>query len=125
MLGSGCMIVIGKTCKIYKDAKYPSIKDLINKPIKEKKKIIEYMKKCKIEAVAPAIVTDLINPDIKFAELYFMSDGKYGWRSDIIYYLEKYDMELPEEFVQHVLKQKPFLNMNRILSKKVVNNNVK
>jgi len=34
-----------------------------------------------------------------------MSDGKYQWRSDIIYYVEKYDLELPEEFVNYVLEQ--------------------
>ena len=77
------------------------------------------MKKCKIGAVAPAIVTDLINPQIRFGELYMMSDGKYGWRSDVIYYVEKYDMELPEEFVQHVLNQKIGLNANRVSSAEV------
>lgn len=97
-------IEIGMTREIYKDDKYPSIKDLINKPINEKEKIIEYMKQSKIKAVAPAIITDLINPDIRFAELYFMTDSKYAWRSDVIYYLDKYDMELPEDFIQHALK---------------------
>lgn len=97
-------IVIGQLREIYKDDKYPSIRDLINKPIRDKKKIIEYLKGCKIEAVAPAIVTDLINPEIKFTELRLMTDGKYSWRSDVIYYFEKYDMELPEEFIQHALK---------------------
>lgn len=96
-------IEIGMTQEIYKDDKYPSIKTLINKPIEDKNKIIEYMKQSKIIAVAPAIITDLINPDIRFAELFFMTDSKYAWRSDVIYYLDKYDMELPEEFIQHAL----------------------
>lgn len=99
------MIIIGQTREVYKDEKYPSIKDLINKPIKEKEKVIKYMRSCTITSASPAIITDLINPDIKFAELYCMTDGKYGWRSDVIYYVEKYDMELPEEFIQHVLSQ--------------------
>ena len=99
------MIIIGQTCELDKDSQYPSINELINKPIKEKKKVIEYMRKSKVIAVAPAIVRDVIHPEIKIPELFLMSDGKYEWRSDIIYYVEKYDMELPEEFVQHVLKQ--------------------
>jgi SUMO ligase MMS21 Smc5/6 complex component len=94
------MIVIGQTYELDKDSKYPSIKELINMPIKEKKKVIGYMKKCKVVAVAPAIVRDVINPEIKIPELLLMSDGKYEWRSDVIYYVEKYDMELPEEFIQ-------------------------
>lgn len=101
----GNMIVIGQTREIYRSDKYPSIMDLVNKPIKEKEKVLKYMKSCKISSVAPAIVTDLIEPKIKFAELYSMNDGTYGWRSDLIYYVEKYDMELPEEFIQHVLSK--------------------
>lgn len=108
------MIQIGQIREIYKDDKYPSIKDLINKPIKEKKKIIEYMKKCKIIATVPAVVRDIVNPNNRVPELFLMSDGKYEWRSDVIYYVEKYDIELPEEFIKHVLSQKVGLNANRV-----------
>jgi hypothetical protein len=99
------MIIIGETKELDKDDKYPSIMELINKPIKEKKKIIEYMKKSQVIAVAPARVYDVINPDNKIPELFIMTDGKYGWRSDVIYYVEKYDMELPEEFIEHALNE--------------------
>lgn len=37
----------------------------------------------------------------------------------MIYYVEKYDMELPEEFIQHVLNQKTGLNANRVSSAEV------
>lgn len=99
------MIVIGQTREVYKDKKYSSIKELINKPIKEKDKVLRYMRKCNIDAVAPAALRDVINPENKIHELYCMSDGTYGWRIDVIYYVEIYDMALPEEFVQHVLSQ--------------------
>lgn len=99
------MIVIGQTLEVYKDAKYPSIRDLINKPIKDKARIINYMKKCKVGAIAPAIITDIIDKETIIPELYMMNDGIYTWRSDVIYYVEKYDMELPEDFIQHVLSQ--------------------
>jgi hypothetical protein len=99
------MIIIGQTCEVYKDDKYPSLKDLINKPIKEKEKILKYMKKCTVTSASPAVITDLINPEIRFNELLCMTDGKYGWRSDVIYYVEKYDMELPEEFIEHALNE--------------------
>uniref|UniRef100_UPI0013718E88 hypothetical protein n=1 Tax=Clostridium sp. C8-1-8 TaxID=2698831 RepID=UPI0013718E88 len=73
------MIFIGQTYENYKDNRYPSIKDLINKPIIQKEKIIKYMKDCKITAVSPAIVTDLISPENKIIGLYSMNDGKYAW----------------------------------------------
>lgn len=99
------MIEIGQTLEIYHNDKYPSIMELINKPIREKEKILRYMKKCHIDAVAPARLRDVINPENKIPDLFAMSDDTYCWRSDVIYYVEKYDMALPEEFIQHVLSR--------------------
>lgn len=99
------MIPIGLTRELDKDSNYPSIKDLINKPVKEKKKVLEYMRKGKVIAVAPAIIRDVMNPEVSLPELFLMSDGEYEWRSDVIYYVEKYDMALPDEFLQHVLSK--------------------
>ena len=99
------MIEIGQTREIYHNDKYPSIMDIINKPIREKEKILRYMRGCHIDAVAPAMLRDVINPANKIPDLFAMSDGTYGWRSDVIYYVEKYDMDLPEEFIRHVLSR--------------------
>lgn len=99
------MIFIGEIREHIKDNSLPSIWDLINKPVREKEKVLRYMKKCSVDAVAPAIVRDVINPEKRIPELFLMSDGTYGWRSDVIYYVEKYNMALPEEFVRHVLSK--------------------
>jgi hypothetical protein len=88
------------------DENAPSIKDLINHPCEEKAKVLQHMKQGAIIAAAPVIVVDILNPDIHLPHLYLMSDGKYGWRSDIIYYLEVYDLLLPEEFVKHAVNFK-------------------
>jgi hypothetical protein len=48
------MIYIGETRELDNDNSLPSIMELINKPIKEKEKVLRYMKKCRIDAVAPA-----------------------------------------------------------------------
>ncbi len=99
------MIFIGEVRELDNDKDLPSIHDLINKPIPEKEKVLRYMKKCRVDAVAPARLRDVIHPENKIADLFLMSDDTYGWRSDVIYYVEKYDMALPEEFVQHVLSR--------------------
>lgn len=111
------MITIGQTCELDKDSQYPSIRELINKPIREKSKVIEYMRKSKVIAVAPARVRDIINPDNKIPELFLMTDGKYEWRSDVIYYVEKYDMELPKEFIEHVLNE---IKKNGLVSRELL-----
>jgi hypothetical protein len=95
-------IRIGLVREIYNNDKFPSIYDLINKPIKEKNRILEYMKQSKIDAVTAGSFIDLIDNKTKIYA-YSITDGKYSWGSDTVYYLEKYDMELPEEFVQHAL----------------------
>jgi hypothetical protein len=95
--------MIGQIREIYEDDKYPSIKELINKPIKNKEKVIEYMKKSKVVAFTQGKTQDLINPSNEIDELSLMTDGDFEWRSDVIYYVEKYDMELPEEFIKHIL----------------------
>ena len=83
----------------------PSIKTMIHKPMKEKEKVLEYMKNAEHIGYMPGIARDVFHPEIWTTDLSLMSDGKYQWRSDIIYYVEKYDMELPEEFVEHALRQ--------------------
>lgn len=99
------MIIIGQTFETDKDIQFPSIMHLINKPIKEKDKILDYMKNSEIIAASPAIITDVVNNKNKISELYIMTDGTYEWRSDVIYYVEKYDMELPEDFIKHIIYQ--------------------
>ena len=34
-----------------------------------------------------------------------MTDGEYSWLSDLAYYVEKYNLRLPEEFEGKVLKK--------------------
>lgn len=97
-------IWIGET-KEFDGEGHPSIKELIHKPIKEKEAVIQYLKNGKEIGYAPAIVRDVLNPEVHLPYLEFMHDGKYGWRSDLIYYVEKYDMELPQEFIDHALAQ--------------------
>ena len=97
------MIVIGRIME-NNGAAYPSIKSMINKPIRNKKAVLDYMKRAKVVAASPAILIDVISNRPINSELLCYSDGKYGWRSDVIYYVDKYDMQLPDEFIDHALR---------------------
>ena len=97
------MIVLGHYKEIYNNNDYPSIKDDINKPTEYTNKIINYMKKCKVSSDSPAIVTDIFTGEPINATLSCMNDGKYAWRSDLIYYIEKYNLKLPDDFIIHVI----------------------
>lgn len=97
-------IQIGMIREICNDDAYPSIRDLINRPIAEKKKVLEYMKTSKADTVTHTALKDAINPNKSMPDLYMITDGTYTWSSAALYYFEKYDMELPEEFVQWALE---------------------
>ena len=98
------MIVLGHYKEIYKNNSYPSINNDINKNIENKDKILSYMKGCKVTSASPTILTDVISGKRMPFPLTCMTDGKYAWRSDLIYYVENYNLLLPSDFVDHALK---------------------
>lgn len=96
------MISIGLYKENTKDSSLPSIYDDINRFTGDKNKVLQYMKKCRVLAAAPSILHDVITGQPIHKELTFMTDGVYGWRSDIIYYVENYDLRLPDDFMRYV-----------------------
>ena len=70
-----------------------------------KDKILQYLKNGKIVAVAAGFARDIFTGQRIKGELVAMSDGVYSWRSDIIYYVERYNMRLSDEFEEYVLKR--------------------
>lgn len=99
------MIVIGKYREIYNDNSLPSIKENINIPLENKDRILRYMKRFKSTSSSPAIVNDVITGERLSIPLECSNDGVFAWRSDIVYYLEKYDLRLDPDFIQHVFEQ--------------------
>ncbi|MCD8010530.1 MAG: hypothetical protein LUF34_07055 [Lachnospiraceae bacterium] len=80
------------------DRSLPHLKDLVRDvPDKEKSKILAYLKENCILA-CPGIIRDFLNPNhiIGFGNIY--TDGKYYWRDDLIGYIDKYNIVIPEEF---------------------------
>jgi hypothetical protein len=51
------------------------------------------------------------------------TDGEWAWTADEIYYLEKYHIEVPDEFVQHMKANNwkcPLVDDSRILEIKEI-----
>ncbi|MBQ2942642.1 MAG: hypothetical protein IJD97_10475 [Clostridia bacterium] len=100
-------MIIGKIKEVYNDKNLPSIYDLIReKPIEHKAKILEYLRNGKIEAYAPGRVKDIISGQYIDCDLCCYTDGKYEWRSDTIYYFDKYNLKLDDGFILYVLRTK-------------------
>lgn len=97
------MIVIGKSREIYNDKTLPSIKDNHRKLDPAiKKKVIGYLRAGRVTAASPAILKDVFTKEPLRIALCMQTDGQYAWRSDVLYYFEKYDLDLGEEFIEHV-----------------------
>lgn len=90
--------------ELYNDASMPSIFDnMSDSPYKNKDMILKYLRNGTITSYSPAIVCDVISNEKIGGDLYCANDGKYFWRSDLIYYVEKYNLRLPKDFEEHIL----------------------
>ena len=100
------LIMIGLHRKRHGDD-YPTLKEIIqNIQIKDKDAVLRYMKSAFVLAVAPGIMQDVLTGEKIPGEWLVYGDGIYSWESETIYYFDKYNMTLPDEFIEHVLKEK-------------------
>ncbi len=82
---------------------FPSLKELVGLETQEKKRILSYLRSGTVVSAAPGIMKDVLNGEPTGREMLVYSDGQYAWKSDVIYYVEKYNMRLPEEFIDHIM----------------------
>ncbi|WP_425846775.1 hypothetical protein [Micromonospora sp. DT15] len=62
----------------------------------------EYLKNGSVVAAASGYAFDELAPDRpEIAPLSILTDGKWSWPSDLSYYVRKYRIGLPKEFLQH------------------------
>ena len=82
-------------------SRYPRIKDHIGKLRKKEMEILlEYMKKG-VYCGGVFSERDIIN-GLKSIPITSLSDGKYCWAESHIYYMENYQLDLPELFKNYV-----------------------
>ncbi len=99
------MIRIGAYRENYKDDALPSIYDVMrDEPQAHKEILLTYLKKGKVTALAPGSLRDVVSGETLYHPTCY-TDGAYCWRSDLIHYVEKYNVALPDDFVRHVLEQ--------------------
>ena len=63
------------------------------------------MKKCEPIAYSPSLIYDALDPTVRLPPIQMVGDDVYRWPTYVPYYVEKYDMALPQEFVDHVLRK--------------------
>ena len=99
------MKIIGQYNELAPDKGFPSMLDSMAKtPYASKEIILSYLRNGKVHMVTAAKVVDALKKTRTKIDLIFMNDGTYEWSSAIIYYVDKYNLQLPDEFVNYILK---------------------
>ena len=82
-----------------------TIKNHLSKsPINNKNEIINYLRSGICLAACTGFTKDVLD-DTKMSGIpNSMTDGKYHWYEDIIYYIDKYNMMPPKDFIEYMKK---------------------
>lgn len=89
----------------HSEEKDPSILDYINNKIEDKTKICKYLSEGVVLAACGEVVEDVLNPDNGIiGSPDAVTDGEWLWPADLVYYVEKYNLKLPDEFVESMKK---------------------
>jgi hypothetical protein len=100
------MKMLGMIREIDKDKRYLSIREMISDtPSTYKREIINYLKCGKVTAAAPGSATDVLTGEKIPCALKMQTDGEFEWRSDVAYYVDKYNLQLDSEFVEKVISK--------------------
>jgi hypothetical protein len=67
-----------------------------------KAEVLAYLRRGRTTAFSPGIKTDVFDPSKLAETLSVMTDGTYEWPELLAYYVEHYDVALPEEFEEHM-----------------------
>ena len=68
-------------------------------------KIINFLKNGKIEFAQMSRDRDIFTGERIPQEVLVMSDGDYFWPNTLAWYVEKYNLRMPEEFEQYILSK--------------------
>lgn len=80
-----------------------SLKNAVNKLNFEKPElIILYLQSAKLLAASPGLVKDVLGDGEIIDSLCIYTDGVWSWPSDLVYYVEKYKVALPSDFIKHM-----------------------
>ena len=80
-------------------------KQFMDNPISNKNEILKYMKSLSPSIFTSAPVIDIFtDKEVKSADNGY-SDGEYSWRESEIYYFEKYNLKLNNDFIEYVLEK--------------------
>ena len=84
----------------------PKLADLISEtPIDHKAEIVNYRNDGEVGLACSALSRDVLTGERLKIRKQTRHDDVYEWNESLAYYVERYNVRLPQEFVDHVLAQ--------------------
>lgn len=64
--------------------------------------VLRYLEKGRKEATCPKIIFDILTNKMISTHFTIITDGEYVWKSNLAYYIDKYNLYLPDDFINKI-----------------------
>lgn len=76
-----------------------------NLSVGDSQKTIEYLRSGYVLAISASYAFDVLSEEkVIIDSISILTDGEWVWSNDYIYYLEKYNLSLPKDFINYIRK---------------------
>lgn len=96
------MKVIGQIREIYGKEYLPLLEQCAPGFYKNKSAVVEYLRNGEVVAVAAGSANDVITGEKIPGTLATLANAEYAWRSDVAHYVERYGLNLSEDFLESI-----------------------
>ena len=85
-------------------ANAPSLKDVCSLvPLPDRTEVVKYLSSAPPFVACPGVEGDVLDPSVRTAgPLHILTDGEWEWPALLAYYVRKYNIELPQDFLDHI-----------------------
>ena len=84
---------------------FPSLKEsLEEKAYPNKGKILDFLKNGIIDLTRMSRAKDVFDGEVIPFEIHVMHRGKFSWSNQIAWYVEKYNLRLPDDFEVYIIE---------------------
>ena len=100
------MLFLGKYDELAPGEGCPSMRENFEAtPYSTKDQVLRYLRTGKVHLATAARIIDVYSGEKTNLILLHMNDGEYSWTTKIIYYIDRYNLRLPEVVERNILRK--------------------
>ena len=86
----------------------PRVQSLIaDSPLNDESRLVKYLNDGELFIASPGVVHDVLSDsDTVIGSADILTDGVWAWPRDLSYYVSRYHVHLPEDFVEHARRNR-------------------